>query len=67
MMLRPGSIEWGSKRTTLEKFKYAPGDLALCAASENRNRPFGSEIAARQKQFSSRVAVIANSISLFYA
>ena len=30
MMLRPGSIEWGSKRTTLEKFKYAPGDLALC-------------------------------------
>src|ERR1700757_3205520 len=30
MMLRPGSIEWGSKRTTLEKFKYVPGDLALC-------------------------------------
>jgi AraC family transcriptional regulator len=30
MMLRPGSIEWGSKRTTLEKFGYAPGDLALC-------------------------------------
>ena len=30
MMLRPGSIEWGSKRTTLEKFEYAPGDLALC-------------------------------------
>jgi AraC family transcriptional regulator len=30
MMLRPGSIEWGSKRTALEKFNYAPGDLALC-------------------------------------
>jgi len=30
MMLRPGSIEWGSKRTALEKFEYAPGDLALC-------------------------------------
>ena len=30
MMLRPGSIEWGSKRSALEKFKYAPGDLALC-------------------------------------
>src|SRR6201995_6210383 len=30
MMLRPGSIEWGSKRTALEKFDYAPGDLALC-------------------------------------
>jgi hypothetical protein len=23
MMLRPGSIEWGSKRSTLEKFNYA--------------------------------------------
>ena len=30
MMLRTGSIEWGSKRSALEKFKYAPGDLALC-------------------------------------
>src|SRR5258708_20799047 len=30
MMLRPGSIEWGSKRSALEKFEYAPGDLALC-------------------------------------
>lgn len=30
MMLRPGSIEWGSKRTALEKFNYRAGDLALC-------------------------------------
>jgi AraC family transcriptional regulator len=30
MMLRPGSIEWGSKRFPLEKFDYAAGDLALC-------------------------------------
>ena len=30
MMLRPGSIEWGSKRMALEKFDYAAGDLALC-------------------------------------
>ena len=30
MMLRPGSIEWGSKRSALEKFDYTPGDLALC-------------------------------------
>src|SRR6266850_2600816 len=37
MMLRPGSIEWGSKRTALEKFEYAPGDLALCAS-----RKFGN-------------------------
>src|SRR5437016_7683336 len=30
MMLRPGSIEWGSKCSALEKFDYAAGDLALC-------------------------------------
>ena len=30
MMLRPGSIEWGSKRRALEKFDYTAGDLALC-------------------------------------
>jgi AraC family transcriptional regulator len=30
MMLRPGSIEWGAKRSSLEKFDYGPGDLALC-------------------------------------
>ena len=30
MMLGPGSIQWGSKRSTLEKFDYGAGDLALC-------------------------------------
>jgi len=30
MMLGPGSIEWGSKRSALEKFDYAAGSLALC-------------------------------------
>jgi AraC family transcriptional regulator len=30
MMLRPGSIEWGSKRSALKKFDYGAGDLALC-------------------------------------
>jgi AraC family transcriptional regulator len=30
MMLRPGSIEWGSKRSALEKFDYVAGHLALC-------------------------------------
>src|ERR1700681_3491337 len=30
MMLGPGSIEWGSKRSALEKFTYTAGDLALC-------------------------------------
>jgi len=30
MILRPGSIEWGSQRTALEKFEYTAGDLALC-------------------------------------
>src|ERR1700744_5439328 len=30
MMLRPGTIEWGSKRCALEQFDYTVGDLALC-------------------------------------
>jgi AraC family transcriptional regulator len=30
MMLGPGSIEWGSKRSALERFDYAQCDLALC-------------------------------------
>src|SRR5215468_3173334 len=30
MMLGSGAIEWGSRRSTLEKFDYAAGDLALC-------------------------------------
>jgi AraC family transcriptional regulator len=34
MMLGPGSIEWGSKRSALEKFDYATCDLALCHRHE---------------------------------
>jgi hypothetical protein len=34
MMLRPGSIEWGYKRSALEKFDYAAGDLSLCHRHE---------------------------------
>jgi AraC family transcriptional regulator len=34
MMLGPGSIEWGSKRSALEKFDYGPCDLALCHRHE---------------------------------
>jgi AraC family transcriptional regulator len=30
MMLRPGTIEWGSKRCALKQFDYTAGDLALC-------------------------------------
>jgi AraC family transcriptional regulator len=30
MMLGPGSIEWGSRRSAMEQFAYAAGDLALC-------------------------------------
>jgi AraC family transcriptional regulator len=30
MMLGSGSIEWGSRRSAVEKFDYAAGDLALC-------------------------------------
>ena len=34
MMLGPGSIEWGSKRSALEKFDYGAYDLALCDRHE---------------------------------
>jgi AraC family transcriptional regulator len=34
MMLGPGSIEWGSKRSALEKFDYGAYDLALCHRHE---------------------------------
>jgi hypothetical protein len=34
MMLGTGSIEWGSKRSALEEFDYAAGDLALCHRHE---------------------------------
>ncbi|MFZ0590362.1 MAG: AraC family transcriptional regulator [Bryobacteraceae bacterium] len=34
MMLGPGSIEWGSRRSSLEKFDYAACDLALCHRHE---------------------------------
>ena len=30
MILGTGSIEWGSKRSLLEKVDYAPGNLAIC-------------------------------------
>jgi AraC family transcriptional regulator len=30
MMLRRGSIEWGSRRSAMQKFDYTAGDLALC-------------------------------------
>ena len=30
MMLGTGSIEWGSRRSAMEKFDYSAGDLALC-------------------------------------
>jgi AraC family transcriptional regulator len=30
MMLGPGSIEWGSRHSAMERFNYAAGDLALC-------------------------------------
>ena len=30
MMLGTGAIEWGSRRSAMEKFDYAAGDLALC-------------------------------------
>ncbi len=34
MMVGPGSIEWGEKRSSLAKFNYTAGDLALCHRHE---------------------------------
>jgi AraC family transcriptional regulator len=34
MMLGPGAIEWGARRSALEKFDYAANDLALCDRHE---------------------------------
>ena len=41
MMLRPGSIEWGSKRAALEQFDYRAGDLALCHRHVGAQSPGG--------------------------
>jgi AraC family transcriptional regulator len=36
MMLGPGSIEWGSKRSSMERVDYAPGDLGMCPHREEK-------------------------------
>jgi hypothetical protein len=36
MMLGPGSIEWGSKRSALEKFAYAAGRFSIVRPSSGR-------------------------------
>ena len=33
-LLGPGSIEWGSKRSAMERVDYAPGDLGMCPRHE---------------------------------
>ena len=36
MMLEPGSIEWGSKRSSMERVDYAAGDLGMCPHHEEK-------------------------------
>jgi AraC family transcriptional regulator len=36
MMLGPGSIEWGSKRSSMERVDYAAGDLGMCPHHEEK-------------------------------
>src|SRR5215471_13030795 len=36
MMLGPGSIEWGSKRSSMERVDYAAGDLGMCPHHEQK-------------------------------
>jgi AraC family transcriptional regulator len=33
-LLGPGSIEWGSRRSAMERVDYAPGDLGMCPRHE---------------------------------
>ena len=36
MMLGPGSIEWGSKSSSMERVEYAAGDLGMCPHHEEK-------------------------------
>ena len=36
MMLEPGSIEWGSRRSSMERVDYAAGDLGMCPHHEEK-------------------------------
>jgi AraC family transcriptional regulator len=36
MVLEPGSIEWGSQRSAMERVDYAAGDLGMCPRHEGR-------------------------------
>ena len=36
MMLGPGSIEWGSKRSLMERVDYTAGDLGMCPHHEEK-------------------------------
>ena len=36
MMLGPGSIEWGSKRSSMERVDYVAGDLGMCPHHEEK-------------------------------
>jgi AraC family transcriptional regulator len=36
IVLRPGSIEWGSQRSAMERVDYAAGDLGMCPRHEGR-------------------------------
>jgi AraC family transcriptional regulator len=36
MMWGPGSIEWGSKRSSMERVDYAAGDLGMCPYHEEK-------------------------------
>ena len=36
MLLGPGSIEWGSKRSAMERVDYAAGDLGICPRHEGK-------------------------------
>jgi AraC family transcriptional regulator len=36
LILRPGFIEWGSRRSAVKRIDYAPGDLGLCTHQDGK-------------------------------
>jgi NAD(P)-dependent dehydrogenase (short-subunit alcohol dehydrogenase family) len=60
MMLRPGSIEWGSKRSALEKFDYAAGDLTLC------DRHVGEWVGLMNVQKLGSIDALVNNAGIFF-
>jgi hypothetical protein len=36
LVLRPGSVEWGLRRSEMQRVDYSPGEMGLCRRHEGR-------------------------------